>query len=241
MKSLRPFFALFVFILGSRTVWAQEPEKKWKNSTEASFVNTNGNSKTTNTSIKNTFGYQWSKTALEIIGGGLGASSGDGTTAEQYFGNEKFTYNLTERNYLYEKIGWDKNRFAGIENRWDGSAGVGRNLIMAPKDTLKGEIGAGYITEERTDAPRNEFVSGRAYTKYIHKISTTSEVSQDVEYLHNFEDSEDYRLNTETALTAAVSTHVSLKTSFIWNRVAKPAPGIGQDDTKVFAGLLVSY
>jgi hypothetical protein len=29
-------------------------------------------------------------------------------------GSEKVTYNLTEKNYLYEKGGWEKNRFAGF-------------------------------------------------------------------------------------------------------------------------------
>lgn len=218
-----------------------EDAKPWKNSTEASLVSTNGNSKTTTTSVKNTYGYKWTRTGLEIVGGGLGSSSGNQVTAEQYFANEKVTYNFTEKNYVYEKFGWDKNRFAGIRNRWDGTAGLGRNVLDLAKDKLNAELGGGYINEERINAPRNDFGAGRAYAKYIHLFSDTANFSQDAEYLHNFKDSDGYRLNTETALTAALSAHLSLKTSFVWNRVAKPAPGSLKDDTKVMVGLIVNY
>ena len=215
--------------------------KPWKNNTEASVVSTNGNSKATTTSIKDTFNYKWTKTGLEINGAGLGSSSGNQVTAEQYLGNEKVTYNYTERNYVYQKFGWDKNRFAGIRNRWDTSAGIGRILLDFANDKLNGEVGGGYINEERSQAARNEFASGRVYSKYVHTFSATAFFSQDAEYLHNFKNSDDYRLNTETALTAALSTHLSLKTSFVWNRLGKPAPGIGKDDTKVIAGLIITY
>ena len=218
-----------------------EDTKPWKNATEASLVSTNGNSKTTTTSAKNTFGYKWSKTGLEVIAGGLGSSNAGKVTAEQYFASEKMTYNFTEKNYLYEKFGWDKNRFAGIRNRWDGSAGLGRLLFDLPKDKLIGELGGGYINEERINAARNDFASGRAYSKYTHLFSETANFTQDAEYLHNFKDSDGYRLNTETALTAALSSHLSLKTSFIWNRVGQPVPGTVRDDTKVMAGLIVNY
>lgn len=236
--------ALITLTIGSSILYSEDAKpdaKPWKNSTEASVASTNGNSKTTTTSLKNTFGYKWTRTGLEIIGGGFGSSSRDTVTAEQYFANEKITYNITERNYVYEKLGWDKNRFAGIRNRWDGSGGVGRLLLDFPNDQLNTELGGGYINEERIGAPRNDFASGRAYLKYVHKFTGVSSFSQDAEYLHSFKDHNDYRVNTESALIAALSAHFSLKTSFVWNHVNNPVTGTIRDDTKVLAGLIVNY
>ncbi len=222
--------------------WAEEaPAKPWKNTTDAAVASTNGNSKNTTTSVKNAFLYKWSKTTLEIIGGGLGSSSGDEVTSEQYFANEKMTYNFTEKNYLYERFSWEKNRFAGFRNRWDGSAGLGRNLLNKPKDKLDGELGAGYLNEERIDSPRYDFASGRAYAKYVRLFSETADFSQSVEYIHNFDDTDGYHVNTETALRAALTTKVSLKVSYVWNRAGQPAPGYGKDDTKVLAGLSLTF
>ena len=46
------------------------PKNPWKDSGEVSVVSTNGNSKSTSTSAKNTFNYDWIKEALELIAGG---------------------------------------------------------------------------------------------------------------------------------------------------------------------------
>jgi len=221
----------------------EEKPKAWKNQGELSLVSTNGNSNTTTGSAKDTFNYKWTKTALELIGGALGSKDDGDVTAEQYNASEKVAYALTDnqRNYLYEKIGWESNRFAGFYNRYDGTAGVGRKLVDASSDTLLGELGGGYTNEERVDAPRNDFASGRAYLKYKRILSATAQFTQDAEYLHDFDDQEDYRVNMETALIASISTHLALKASYKWNRVAKPPPGFGKDDTTTSVALVINY
>ncbi len=219
------------------------PKKPWKDTGEVSVVSTNGNSKATSTSAKNTFTYDWARTALEIIGGGLGSSSGHTVTAEQYNASEKVSRFLTDnkKNYLFEKGAWDKNRFAGYRNRWDAQIGYGREIFNVSSNTLVGEIGEGYINEERIDAPRNEFASTRAYAKYTRILSATAQFNQSGEYIHDDSDSKDYRLNTETALIASLSTHLALKVSYVWHRVGKPPAGVGKDDTITSAALIINY
>jgi putative salt-induced outer membrane protein YdiY len=108
-------------------------------------------------------------------------------------------------------------------------------------DKLNTEIGPGYVNEERINAPRNEFASGRAYAKYVHTFNAAANFSQDAEYIHDFSDNKDYRLNTESALITSLSTHLSLKTSFVWKHVGKPVAGIGKDDTTTGVALIVNY
>jgi putative salt-induced outer membrane protein YdiY len=215
--------------------------KNWKDTGELSAVSTNGNSKTQTTSLKDTFDWHREIYGLELVGGGLGSKSKGEVTAEQYNASEKGTVNVTPRNYGYERFAWDKNRFAGIQNRYDVSLGAGRELLNMPADKLIGELGLGYINEERIRQPRNDFASGRAYAKYTHVFSPTANFTQDAEYLANFDDASGYRVNTETALTTTVSTHVSLKVSYVWKRLNKPAPGIAKDDTIASAALLINY
>jgi len=68
------------------------------------------------------------------IGGALGSNSQGTTTAEQYFASEKVSYKLTDRNYTFEKFAWNKDRFAGIRNRYDSTVGVGRELVKNKTD-----------------------------------------------------------------------------------------------------------
>jgi len=217
------------------------PAKPWKNSTEVSVVSANGNTKTNTTSAKEDFIYEWTRIKLNLFGSALGAKSQNEITAEEYSAGEKVDFKMTDKDYLYEKFQWDSKRFTGIRHRYDAGAGYGRKIVDSAKNKLNAEIGGGYINEQRIDAPRNDFGSGRVYSKYIHQFTDTSSFSQDGEYLHNFRDSDGYRINTETALTAGLTTHLSLKTSFIWNRVGKPVPGTIRDDTKLAAALLITY
>jgi putative salt-induced outer membrane protein YdiY len=217
------------------------PKKPWSNVGEASVLSTNGNSKSTSTSFKNLFKYDWTKAGLELDGGAMGSSNANAVTSENYYASEKTTWKLTVRNYVYERFKWDKDRFSGIRNRYDSSAGLGRLLLDFSNDKLNGELGGGYINEERTESPRNDYASGRAYGKYVHTFNPATSFSQDAEYLHNFKTSKGYRINTETAVIAALTTHLSLKTSYVWKHNNLPPPGIGKDDTTTSVALIINY
>lgn len=239
--------AVAVFILSpilvslARAEEPPAPEKPWSNKLELSVVSANGNSKATTSSAKNLFTYKISKTTFELEGGGLGSNSNGSTTAEEYFGSEKISYAISEKNYLFEKFRWDKNRFAGIRNRYDSSLGIGREFIKTATDQLIGEVGGGYVHEERVVGEDNFFSSGRLYSKYQRTFTPTASVSQDAEYIHNFDDPDDFRLKTETSLLSALSTHLALKVSYVWKHVGRPPVGFSRNDTITTVGLIATY
>lgn len=218
-----------------------ETTRAWKDTGEFSIVSANGNSRTTTTSAKETFDYNWTKTLLELGGSGLGSSSGNQVTSEQYSAGEKVRHALIGDNFVLEQFRWDKNRFAGLQSQYSASGGLGRTLFIFPKDKLTSELGGGYTFVEHTDGTHDDFPSGRVYAKYVHSLSATASFTQDAEYLHNFDDFKDYRLNTETALISSLTTHLSLKASYTWKRVAEPPAGFGKDDTITSVALLVNY
>lgn len=239
MKSLL-FLAFLGFFVGP-LVAADAAKKPWKNSTELSVVSSNGNTKAQSTSGKNTFLYDWTKTTLEVIGGGMGARSKGETIAERYFASEKVSYKLSDRNYAFEKFGWDKDRFAGIRNRYDSGVGLGREVLKSAKSLLIAELGGGYIKEERLVGKDASFAVGRAYSKYTRTLSATANFSQDAEYIHNFENPDDFRTKTETALTAAINTAMSLKVSYVWKHVGQPPVGFTRNDTITTVSLVATY
>jgi putative salt-induced outer membrane protein len=209
--------------------------------TEASFVSAKGNTEASTLGAKEDFSYTIKKTLLDLEGGALKSTNKGTTTGESYYAGEKISYKLSDRNYAYEKYRWDKDRFAGYTSRHDASVGVGRELIKKPKDLWIGEIGGGYINEQRVNAPVNDFATGRAYTKYTRTITETSNFSQDAEYLQNFKNPDDFRSKTETSITAAISTHFSLKMSYVWKHVGSPPAGFKRNDTIATMGLVATY
>ncbi|HOW28768.1 MAG TPA: DUF481 domain-containing protein [Elusimicrobiota bacterium] len=233
--------AILVVSLNERPRAEENPTKKWSNKTQISYLSANGNTKSTTLGAADEFEYRWTRWILNINAGGLGSQSARVVTAEQYYANEKMSFKLSDRNYTFEKSGWDKNRFAGIANRIDSSVGLGREIVKTPRNHWILELGGGYVNEQRIRSERETFSSGRAYTKYAFNFSPTSQFSQDAEYLHNFERAKGYRVNAETALVSAMSAHMSLKVSYLVKHVNEPAPGFGRNDTLTSAALLFNY
>ncbi|MBI4371749.1 MAG: DUF481 domain-containing protein [Elusimicrobia bacterium] len=215
--------------------------KAWKNALELSLLNATGNSRTTTYGADDLFTNAWEKTSLEVKAGALGTKSQGATTAEQYNASEKVQRALSGAFYAYELLSWTKNRFAGIRNRYESSIGAGAALLDSPRDRLTAELGSGYTVEERVGSPVNRSVPGRLYGKYVRTLSPTASVSQDAEYLRRFSDGGDYRLSTETAATAALNAHLSLKASYKWKQVNRPPAGFVRDDTVTALALIVNY
>lgn len=231
-----------VFLLGlASSVTAQEPLKKWKDAAELSYVQTSGNSKTSTISGKNLFSYDWRKAALELTAGGLGTSSGDTVTAEQYNAAEKVSFKFPGRNYAFQKNSWEKNRFAGIKDRYDLGLGLGRLLVDRSYDQFYMEAGGGYIFEDRLASENKSFGTYRGYVKYTRILSPTANASQDLEYLGNLEDAKGYRMNAETALITSISTHFSLKAAYQWKYVNAPGAGFRKTDTLTSVAIIVNY
>ena len=124
---------------------AQTPpadEDRWRDTAEFSFVATAGNSDTTTLGFKNKLWRKWEQSAFEL---NAGAVRSEGTTnrravgtvdsfrleddseltAENYFLNGRFDRKITERFFWFVGAGWDRNTFAGIDNRYTGVGGVG--------------------------------------------------------------------------------------------------------------------
>ena len=171
----------------------------------------------------------------------FGSRSEGKVTAERYNASEKVSRKLSKQNYVFEKLKWDKNRFAGIWNRYDISGGLGRELLKLPDDSIIIELSGGYVNEERIGSPREEFASGKVYGKYTRTLSKTASFLQDAEYLHNFQAPDGYRLNMSSSLLASLSTHMSIKVSYTWKYVNMPPKGFIRSDTATSVALIVNY
>ncbi|HOW89466.1 MAG TPA: DUF481 domain-containing protein, partial [Elusimicrobiales bacterium] len=220
---------------------APPPAKQWKDTAELSYVQTSGNSKTSSLSGKNLFSYDWERAALEVAAGGLNSRDGRITTAEQYNASEKVSLKLAGRNYALQKTVWDRNTFAGIRSRFDYSVGLGRSLLDRPADRLRFEAGGGYVFEDRLNSRNKSFGSYRAYLKYRRTLSPTASASQELEYLGDMSDPSGYRTNTETSIVTSISTHFSLKASYVWHYVNSPVEGFKKADTITSMAVVVNY
>lgn len=216
-------------------------ERKWNDEAELSVVSTDGNSETKTISAKNILKYKFNERLLGRWKAGALKGESDGEReAEKYFSEIRLDYLLTEKIYTFGNVGWLKDTFSGIDSRYYVGPGMGYNFLKGPSHFLLGEAGLNYVNEDYTDDTDNDFIAGRLFALYEYHFTAKNKFSQSVEYLHAFDDSENYSLNSETALISALNGNLSLKASYIINYDNKPVPDTLEKKDSILAMALVA-
>ena len=241
MKSKRFLISLFIVFSMVTGVCAQE--KKWSDQAELSFVDTGGNTDVTSLSAKNLLKYEFSDElqAAWKLGVLYGQSDGE-KNAESYFSDLRLDYLFTKHLYSFVNAGWSKDKFAGIDSRYYAGPGAGYKFFTGPRHFLLAEISLNYVNEKYIDDTDKEYLGGRAFAEYEYAFTDKNKFSQSVEYLHDFEDSNNYNVNLETALISALSDYLSLKTSYVVKYDNQPVPStLKETDTILSVTLVVNF
>jgi putative salt-induced outer membrane protein len=224
-----------------------EDGKTWKDEAELSYIQTGGNTAITSLSAKNLLTYQaterikldWSVLAL------FAETEVDGNTektAERYATELRLEYALTERFYTAAYGGWLRDKFSGIEDQYYVGPAVGYKFFIGPKHFLSAETGVDYVKEDYTDNTDDDYMRGRVLGKYAFALTEKTRFSQSLEYLHDFDNSDNYNVNSETALTTALSDKLSLKTSYIVKYDNEPIPEeLEETDTILAVTIIVNF
>lgn len=221
---------------------ARGEARDWHDEAELSFVDTSGNTDVTTLSAKNTLKYPFSaKLAGTWKLGALYGRSEGVPNAESYSTELRGDYSYTERIYSFANAGWLKDRFAGIDARYYVGTGAGYNLLSGPKQFLLGEAGLTFTREENTDGTERDFLGGRLYAKYEYRFTEKNRFSQSVEGLLDFDEFDNWNVNSETALVSALNSFLSLKASYVVKYDNDPVPGRKETDTVLAVALVVNY
>lgn len=245
MKRAIWFISCLVILGWGSGAFAQDekkPEKKWTEEAELSYVDTGGNTNVKTLSANNLLKYTFTN---QLVGawkvGALYAEDSGNTTAERYFTNLRLDYLFTERLYSFALGDWLRDDYAGLHNRYYGGLGVGYKILTGPRNSLLAELGPNYVQEEYTDHTKRDFLGGRAFGQYVLAITEKNRFTQTLEFLYDFDDSENYNLNSETAIISALNSYLSLKASYVIRYDHKPVPSdLRKTDTILLVALLVT-
>lgn len=224
--------ALCVLILP--VAWAAEGDEGWKDTAEFSLVSTSGNSETTTLGFKNTLSRAWERSAVVVKAGAVRAESTttssfavgspsvfnvfstdiDTTTAENYYLNGRYDRKITDRFFWYGGLGWDRNEFAGIENRYIADAGVGN--IWRDEDDLKFSTTYGLTYTKQDDVVpiagvEDTFLGARAGWAYLNKLGDNTTYENLLVLDLNLDETEDWRGDMINSLAVAMSQRLALK------------------------------
>jgi putative salt-induced outer membrane protein len=218
--------------------------KPWSDEAELSFISTGGNSDVETLSAKNLYKLKFAESytfiwKLEALHG----KTNDTLSAERYFTDLRLEYAFSERAYSYTSTSWLQDTFAGLDSRVNFSVGGGYRFLVGPESFFKLEAGVNNVKESyTTEEPDRRFMEGRLYGEYIYHFSEKNKFSQSIESLHDFSDSDRYRLNSETALTAALNDRFSLKISYQIKYNHQPVPAtLDKSDTILSTAIVANF
>ena len=231
--------------LASLPALAQEdPNQRWKDSAELSYVVTSGNSDTQTFGFKNKLTGTWDRSSIELNMGGVRAKATTSRiaiadpfnpadpnaspfdvheerdlTAEAYYFNGRYDRKITDRFFWYAGAGWDRNRFAGIQNRYVAAAGVGN--IWFDAETLKWRTDYSATFTKQDDVVENPdfddtFLGVRVTSAFLKKLGATTTYTNDTILDENLDETSDFRGNMINSVSVQMSKRLALKVSLQW-------------------------
>lgn len=258
--------ALVAVALGAFSAPATAQDEKelgWFNNAELTFVTTGGNSSQSTFGLKGSFDRIWASSALRMQVGGIrtestvttrtatgsasaftvSETSTSDVTAENYFARGRYERNVSGATFLYGGAGWDRNTFAGIDNRYGFVAGVGRSFAESETFKFRTDAGVTYtIQDDVVDDPSRDdsFAGLRVGYGLFRKLSSTTDFTSDLIVDENLDDTDDLRADFTNSIAVAMSSSLALKASLQLLYDKQPALQeipLGSGGTTVFTPL----
>lgn len=213
------------------------PDLGWSDSAELSFVLTAGNSDTQTLGLKNTTERKWERALLKISLGALKAESttelgfavgtpGDytvpdvtATTAENYFLTARYDRNISKKFFWYVAAGWLRNEFAGIRDRYTGTAGLGNLWVDRERFMFRTNYGLSYTDQtDVVEVPGADRSYPGALVGWNLKkgFGKGAEYGNDFVYNYSFDESDEWRWVMDQWIGVSLTEKLALKVSLAW-------------------------
>jgi putative salt-induced outer membrane protein len=139
----------------------------------------------------------------------------DGTeTSNLWKASVRGDYGVGGNRALYARTAFDRNKFAGVKSRFTEGLGLVAKLAATDIDQLNVEAGFELNQQDNLDGTSASYSSLRGATSWKHMFSANAYFFQGLEFLPNLDESDDYRINSETTVVAPLSSHVAMKASY---------------------------
>jgi putative salt-induced outer membrane protein len=209
---------------------------------DVGFVSTSGNTSVQTLNFGNRVSAKLGDlTVAQTFNGVYGRSKGKSVTSI-WRGTFRIDLTLVEGISVYDLVNYERNVFAGLASRVANVGGLSFVVVRNDRHRFVVEGGAS-LTRQRgiVPGPRDlDFLGGRMASTYAYQFAPKAQLSQTVEMLPNFRESDDLRINTESSLTAPITKQVGVKLSYVIRYDGLPQPGFETTDRLFTSGLQIS-
>ncbi len=225
-----------VFLMAAPiTIWAEE---SWKSDLEIGYIQTSGNTEVESMNAKGKSIYTAKPWRTTLEGSAMKVSDNMATTAEKYDLSLQEDRKFGNSSYMYARLSYVEDRFAGVANRTSETIGYGFDIFELEYMQWNAEIGAGFRQIKSTAGVKTRDDVGRLSTSFNWKISQTAKFYQ----LVKTEGGEDgFVTNSETSLLNQINGHLSSKISFSAQHTSEVPAGTNNWSKETAVSLVFSY
>lgn len=233
---------LFVVSLTlSSTLFAAEEEEAddpLEGNIKFGYLATTGNTETSSLNTSFEAKYIVGSWHHEAVASAINASENKVTTAEAYETGWKSGWDFTERDFVFGRLNWRKDRFGGFNTQFSQTVGYGRHILDSDAHDLQGELGFGARqSEDQLGVSTNETI-GTAAMRYRWKFSDTSEFGQ----ILRFEVGSDNTFSESvTSITARLIGALNLVASYTIRNNSDVPIGTEKTDTRTAISLEYAF
>ncbi len=223
-------------------VWAtashadDEEDGPWSGKAALGYLATSGNTENSNLNTSFEVGYKTGNWLHQFEAFAIHATESNVTTAEAYELGWKSERSLSEKNFLFGRVNWRKDRFSGYDTQVSESVGYGRRFIDSEAHKLSAEIGLGGRQSELSDGSKEDDLIARGGLSYKWLFSESAEFNQDFVVESG---SQNTYLKSASAVKAKLIGDLALVASYtVKNNSDVP---IGTEKTDTYSALSLEY
>jgi putative salt-induced outer membrane protein len=216
----------------------EPPPPLWTGSLGLGYLGTSGNSDSETLGLTADFARQPTPWGFEIKALANHAETEGETTAERILGGVRAKRALSERFQLFGGLSYEEDEFAGFESRIVAETGAIWRALTGPEHELDFDAGLTWTDEEPVIGEGFDYMGAVGGVTWLWKFSSVASFRERLVFYPNFDESDDWRLRSETALEAALATSWALRLGFLFTRDNLPAPGFEKDDTTTSVSLV---
>lgn len=223
------------------TATIEEEEPSWELRLGLSYVATSGNSETSSGGIKTSYLNEWPVWSLEAAAFALRAEDEDVVTAERYGASVAGGRELSERLSLTAGLALETDEFSGIDLRSVADLGLARRWGGDEEGwKLKTRAAFTWTREELVGSSGSEESFGALFgASGEWTLTETATASSKLVYFPSFEDGDDYRLDAEIGVQAALAAAWALKVAYEVRYDNQPVAGFETTDTTTTVSLVL--
>lgn len=212
------------------------------NNSEAGIVLISGNTISRTYNVSQMTSYVVGGNTFKLSGRYLDSNANDVTISRNWAGALRYERDITPPFSIFLGQNIQGDTFAGYKQQYNSDVGGKFFIFRSEPFVWDFEAGYRYMIENRINRVQAKDHLLRLYTEAEHAWTPSFSTKGAVEYLPNLTETDDYKLNGEVSLNAAVDEFLSLKLGYeVKYRPHPPMAGIRTTDAQFTLAFVAKY